>query len=71
MTVDILVPEPVPGVVWPRTFLTWSMRTDIIVVNKPKGMVVHPSREREGTLVNALLHCGDSLSDINGVSSRV
>lgn len=41
---------------------------DIIVVNKPKGMVVHPSAgHNEGTLVNALLyHCGDSLSGING-----
>ena len=39
------------------------------VVNKPKGMVVHPAAGNEdGTLVNALLyHCGDSLSGINGV----
>ena len=42
---------------------------DIIVVNKPKGMVVHPAAGNyDGTLVNALLyHCGDSLSGINGV----
>ncbi|MCR5503008.1 MAG: RluA family pseudouridine synthase [Lachnospiraceae bacterium] len=42
---------------------------DVIVVNKPKGMVVHPAAGHyEGTLVNALLyHCGDSLSGINGV----
>jgi len=42
---------------------------DIIVVNKPKGMVVHPAAGNyTGTLVNALMeHCGDSLSDINGV----
>lgn len=42
---------------------------DIIVVNKPKGMVVHPAPgNSRGTLVNALLyHCGDSLSAINGV----
>ncbi len=42
---------------------------DIIVVNKPKGMVVHPAAGNyTGTLVNALLHhCGDSLSGINGV----
>ncbi|KYH32565.1 RluA family pseudouridine synthase [Neomoorella mulderi] len=41
---------------------------DIIVVNKPQGMVVHPAPGNEhGTLVNALLyHCGD-LSGINGV----
>lgn len=42
---------------------------DLMVVNKPKGMVVHPAPgNRDGTLVNALLaHCGDSLSGINGV----
>ena len=42
---------------------------DILVVNKPKGMVVHPAAGHyEGTLVNALMHhCGDSLSGINGV----
>ena len=42
---------------------------DLLVVNKPKGMVVHPAvGNYEGTLVNALLyHCGDSLSGINGV----
>lgn len=41
----------------------------LLVVNKPKGMVVHPAvGNRTGTLVNALLaHCGDSLSGINGV----
>lgn len=41
----------------------------IIIVNKAKGMVVHPAAgNNEGTLVNALLHhCKDSLSDINGV----
>jgi 23S rRNA pseudouridine1911/1915/1917 synthase len=42
---------------------------DIIVINKPVGMVVHPAAGNEhGTLVNALLyHCGDSLSGIGGV----
>ncbi|OJW52536.1 MAG: hypothetical protein BGO67_06255 [Alphaproteobacteria bacterium 41-28] len=42
---------------------------DVVVVNKPAGMVVHPAPGNpEGTLVNALLsHCGDSLSGINGV----
>ena len=40
----------------------------LLVVNKPKGMVVHPAAGHpDGTLVNALLyHCGDSLSGING-----
>ena len=42
---------------------------DLLVVNKPKGMVVHPAPGNySGTLVNALLyHCKDSLSGINGV----
>ncbi len=42
---------------------------DLLVVNKPKGMVVHPAPgNQDGTLVNALLcHCGSSLSGINGV----
>lgn len=42
---------------------------DIIVVNKPQGMVVHPAAGNEsGTLVNALLyHCGTSLSGVGGV----
>lgn len=41
---------------------------DVIVVNKPRGMVVHPAPGHpQGTLVNALLHhCGDSLSGIGG-----
>lgn len=41
----------------------------IIIVNKPKGMVVHPAPGHfEGTLVNALMyHCKDTLSSINGV----
>ena len=42
---------------------------DILIVNKPKQMVVHPAPGHpNGTLVNAVLyHCGDSLSGINGV----
>ena len=42
---------------------------DLLVVNKPKDMVVHPAPGNyTGTLVNALMfHCGDSLSGINGV----
>ena len=42
---------------------------DVIVVNKPKGLVVHPAPGHpDGTLVNALIaHCGDELSGINGV----
>ena len=42
---------------------------DLLVVNKPKGMVVHPAPGHyTGTLVNAIMyHCGDHLSGINGV----
>lgn len=42
---------------------------DIVVVNKPRGMVVHPAAGNyTGTLVNALMeHCKGSLSDINGI----
>lgn len=43
--------------------------SDILIINKPKDMVVHPAPGNyDNTLVNALLyHCRDSLSDINGV----
>ena len=43
--------------------------SDLLVVDKPKGMVVHPAAGHySGTLVNALMyHCKDSLSGINGV----
>lgn len=42
---------------------------DMLVINKARGMVVHPAvGNYDGTLVNALMaHCGDSLSGINGV----
>ncbi len=42
---------------------------DVLIVNKPRGMVVHPGPGNwSGTLVNAVMHhCGDSLSSINGV----
>lgn len=58
-----LVPEFIPlDIVFEDEFL--------LVVNKPKGMVVHPAvGNHYGTLVNALLaHCGESLSGINGVA---
>ena len=42
--------------------------SDVIVVNKPSGMVVHPAfGHYQGTLVNALMHHCDDLSGINGV----
>ena len=56
-----LIPEEIPlDVVYEDS--------DVIVVNKPRGMVVHPAPGHPGgTLVNALLwHCGDSLSGIGG-----
>lgn len=42
---------------------------DLLVVNKPPGMVVHPAPgNRNGTLVNALMyHCGENLSSVNGI----
>lgn len=42
---------------------------DVLIVNKPRGMVVHPAAGNgDGTLVNAVMfHCGDSLSAIGGV----
>lgn len=42
---------------------------DVLIINKPRGMVVHPAAGNEdGTLVNAVMyHCGDNLSAINGV----
>ncbi len=42
---------------------------DVLVINKPRGMVVHPAFGNEdGTLVNAVMHhCGENLSAINGV----
>ena len=69
--VEIGIPEaqPIP-------LLAESIPLDVVyedsallVVNKPSGMLTHPTgRERTGTLVNALLaHCGDSLSGINGM----
>lgn len=44
--------------------------TDLIVINKPKGMVVHPAPGNpDGTLVNALMfHCHGQLSGINGIN---
>ena len=42
---------------------------DVLIINKPKGMVVHPAAgHAQGTLVNAVMHhCGSELSSINGV----
>lgn len=57
-----ILPEPIPLDILYED-------EDVILVNKPKGMVVHPAAGHySGTLVNALMyHCRDSLSGINGV----
>lgn len=69
--VQVEVPEPEPLELMPQNIPLDIVYEDdsLLVVNKPKGMVVHPAPGNpDGTLVNALLyHCGDSLSGINGV----
>lgn len=69
--VTITLPDPEPLAVAPQDIPLDIVYEDedLLIVNKPKGMVVHPAAgNRDGTLVNALLHhCGDSLSGINGV----
>ena len=69
--IEILVPDPIPLTVKPESvpLVIPYEDDDLLVVNKPKGMVVHPAPgHADGTLVNALLaHCGSSLSGINGV----
>lgn len=70
-SVKMSIPEPVSLDAQPENIPLDIVYEDeyLLVVNKPKGMVVHPAPGNyEGTLVNALLyHCGDSLSGINGV----
>ena len=69
LTVNI--PDPTPLDVAPQNIPLDIVYEDdcLLVVNKPKGMVVHPAAGNyEGTLVNALLyHCAGKLSGINGV----
>lgn len=70
-TVAVTIPDPVPLEAAAEDIPLDIVYEDnsLIVVNKPKGMVVHPAvGNYTGTLVNALLyHCGNSLSGINGV----
>lgn len=67
---EVRLPEPEPVDVLPQAIpLDVAYEdADVIVVNKPVGLVVHPAAGHpDGTLVNALLyHCGESLSGING-----
>ncbi len=69
--VQIEVPEPEMLDILPENIPLDILYEDddILVVNKPKGMVVHPAPgHRSGTLVNAILyHCKGNLSEINGV----
>lgn len=69
--VDIEIPEPQIMKAVPQNIPLNIVYEDehLLVVNKPKGMVVHPAPGNpDGTLVNALLyHCGNSLSGINGI----
>ena len=68
---EIDIPEPEPAVPEPQALALDILYedTDLLVLNKPAGMVVHPAPGNpDNTLVNALLaHCGDSLSGIGGV----
>lgn len=69
--VSVIIKEPEPLKIEPQD-IPLDIRYedgDLLVVNKQKGMVVHPAPgNRDSTLVNALLaYCGDSLSGINGV----
>ncbi len=67
----VTLPPPAPAEAKPQNIPLNVVYEDdcLLVVNKPKGMVVHPAPGNpEGTLVNALLyHCGGSLSGIGGV----
>lgn len=69
--IQVTVPEPKPMVAEAHNIPLDIVYEDddLLVVNKPKGMVVHPAPGNpDGTLVNALLyHCKGSLSGINGV----
>ena len=69
-TLEVSLPDPEPVDVVPQNIPLDIVFEDgdVIVVNKPKGLVVHPAPGHpDGTLVNALLyHCGDSLSGIGG-----
>lgn len=66
----VTLPEPEPANALPEDIPLDIVYEDddVVVVNKPRGMVVHPAPgHASGTLVNALLyHCGDSLSGVGG-----
>lgn len=68
--ISINIPEPVKLEIVPENIPLDILFEDdhILVINKPKGMVVHPAAGNySGTIVNAVMsYCGDNLSDING-----
>jgi len=70
-SIEIQLPAPEPCEAYPQNIPLDIVYEDedLIVVNKPVGMVVHPAAGNpDGTLVNALLyHCGESLSGVGGV----
>ena len=69
-TIEVNLPDPEPIDAAPQNIpLDIAYEDDdLLVINKPKGMVVHPAPGNpDGTVVNAVLyHCGDSLSGIGG-----
>lgn len=68
--IEVSIPEAVETPILPENIPLDILYedNDLLIVNKPKGMVVHPSAGHyTGTLVNAIMyHCKDSLSGING-----
>ena len=68
LTVSLPDPEPLDALPQDIPLDVVFEDADVIVVNKPKGLVVHPAPGHpDGTLVNALLHhCGGSLSGVGG-----
>ncbi|MCK1975012.1 pseudouridine synthase, partial [Bacillus safensis] len=71
MTIALVLPEPEPAEPIAENIPLDILYEDddLIVINKPAGLVVHPGNGNwAGTLVNALIyHCGDSLSGIGGI----
>ena len=69
IAIDIQPPKPLDVIAQKIDVQVLYEDDDILIVNKPKGMVVHPAcGNSDGTLVNALLGMyGDNLSNINGV----
>ena len=74
-TIILQIPDPEPLDIQPENIPLDILYEDddILVVNKPKGMVVHPAPGHYShTLVNAVLyHCGENLSGINGLAEQL